>query len=318
MSALLSFSTGLIGDLRASPCNFVVTGANGWLGSATLTMLRHALGDDFAKHVTALGSRQSHSVQAMFEWKPPHGQPLIIFHYAFLTKDRVSGLSTRDYVERNEAISNLVRSWIESSNVIGVVLPSSGAVYDHLRTQARDPSACLYGQLKFKDELDFTAACESHDTRLIIARVFNLSGPYINKFDSYALSSFVQQVIRRQPITIHARHPVFRSYYFIGDLLELCVRLLFKPSTERTEYFDVAGDEIIELGELALRVVKVLSDNMPIVIHRQPMFSGDVTDRYIGNSDRIKELEIGFGMHPMTLDRQIELTSQYIQRVLRN
>lgn len=316
MTSFLSFSPDLAERLRASPCNYVVTGANGWLGSATLEMLRQALGDVFATRVTALGSRQAHPLQALLQWQPPHDQALIIFHYAFLTKDKVSGLSTQEFVERNAAISTKVRSWIDSGNVRGVVLPSSGAVYDHLLHKSRDPAAGLYGQLKYQDELDFAAVCATHDTRLIIPRVFNLSGPFINKFDSYALASFIQQVLRGQPITIQARRPVRRSYYFIGDLIELCLLLLFKQDTVATECFDAAGDEIVELSELALCVATVLADHMPVATARLPMLDGAVEDRYIGNRDQISALEGGLGLRPMPLDQQITLTSRYIQSVL--
>jgi UDP-glucuronate decarboxylase len=316
MTTLLSFTPALAEYLRASPCNYVVTGASGWLGSATLAMLRHALGEDFDARVTALGSRQAHPMKALLEWKPPDWQPLIIFHYAFLTKDKVSGLSTEEFIERNSAISQQVRSWISASNIKGVVLPSSGAVYEHLLQKSRDLAAGLYGQLKYQDEIDFTAACAAHDTSLIIARVFNLSGPYINKFDSYALASFIKQVLGGQPISIQARKPVLRSYYFIGDLVELCVQLLFSQSTAVTECFDVAGEEIIELGELAQRVVSVLADHASAPIQRMTMLDNAVEDRYIGNNQRIKELAINLGLHPMPLDQQIKTTSRYMQSVL--
>ena len=105
MTSFLRFSSKLTERLRASPCNYVVTGANGWLGSATLAMLRQALGDAFDARVTALGSRDAHRVQALMEWNTPVDQALIVFHYAFLTKDKVSGLSTQEFAERNAAIS---------------------------------------------------------------------------------------------------------------------------------------------------------------------------------------------------------------------
>jgi UDP-glucuronate decarboxylase len=323
---LLSFSPDLADSVRASSCNFVVTGASGWLGKATLEMLRQALGADFATRVTALGSRQSQisfadgqtcPVQALLEWQLPLGQPVIIFHYAFLTKDKVGGISTEEYVARNEAISRGVRAWIEAGNVRGVVMPSSGAVYDFLHTKSRDPAALLYGQLKYNDEIAFSATCEANSTGLLIPRVFNLSGPYINKFDSYALASFIFQILSARPVTIHARRPVIRSYYFIGDLIELCLQLLFKQTTSKTECFDVAGEEVVELGELSQRVAAVLADRSPMFVQRLPMLENAVEDLYVGNRKRIEELETYLGIRPMPLDAQISATSLYIQSTMR-
>jgi UDP-glucuronate decarboxylase len=323
---LLSFSPDLADSVRASSCNFVVTGASGWLGKATLEMLRQALGADFATRVTALGSRQSQisfadgqtcPVQALLEWQLPLGQPVIIFHYAFLTKDKVGGISTEEYVARNEAISRGVRAWIEAGNVRGVVMPSSGAVYDFLHTKSRDPAALLYGQLKYNDEIAFSATCEANSTGLLIPRVFNLSGPYINKFDSYALASFIFQILSARPVTIHARRPVIRSYYFIGDLIELCLQLLFKQTTSKTECFDVAGEEVVELSELSQRVAAVLADRSPMFVQRLPMLENAVEDLYVGNRKRIEELETYLGIRPMPLDAQISATSLYIQSTMR-
>lgn len=326
MSPTLTFSPSLTDSVRTTACNFVVTGASGWLGKATLDMLRQALGTDFATRVTALGSRQSLisfsdgqtcPVQGLQEWQPLLDKPLIVFHYAFLTKDKVGGISTEEYVARNENISSVVRAWIAAGNVRGVVMPSSGAVYDFLHTKARDSAANLYGQLKYNDEISFTAACEANGTGLIIPRVFNVSGPYINKFDSYALASFIFQVLNSKPITINARRPVIRSYYFIGDLIELCLQLLFKQATAKTECFDTAGEEIVELGELAQRVGSVLADRTPTFTQRLPMQEEAVEDRYVGNRQRIEELERYVGIRPMKLDDQIRSTSLYIENTMR-
>lgn len=326
MSRLLTLTPSLADNVRTSPCNFVITGAGGWLGKATLEMLRHALGSEFATRVTALGSRQSQigladgqtfPVQPLLEWTLPPGQPVIVFHYAFLTKDKVGGISTEEYIARNEAIGNAVRSWIATGNVRGVIMPSSGAVYDFLHSTSRDSAANLYGQLKYNDETTFSAICETTGTGLIIPRVFNVSGPYINKFDSYALASFIFQTLSAKPIAIQARRPVIRSYYFVGDLIELCLKLLFRQATATSECFDTAGEEIVELGELAQRVTAVLAAHKPAPVQRLPMQEEVVEDRYVGNRKRIEELERLVGIHPMSLNDQIKATSLYIESVIR-
>ena len=316
MTSFLYFSNELAIRLSEEKCNYVVTGANGWLGRATLSMLRKALGNEFDARVTALGSHHVHPVQSLLQWEPPSGLPLVVFHYAFLTKDKVSSISAQDFIERNALISNKVRSWIESDKVKGVILPSSGAVYDHLLQKSRDPSAGLYGQLKYQDEVDFTTSCASHNVGLIIPRVFNLSGPYINKIDNYALASFINQVLRNQPITIQARRKVLRSYYFIGDLIELSLQLLLNQSTVSSECFDVAGEEVVELGELADRVTSVLAEHIPLETVRSVLVDDAEEDRYLGNRDRLGTLEDSCGIKPIQLNQQIILTGQYIKSLL--
>lgn len=321
----LSFTPELAEKVRESTCNFVVTGASGWLGKATLEMLFLALGNSFSSRVTALGSRrseclvderQTYVIYPLSEWRPITRQPLIVFHYAFLTKDKVEALNAWEYIARNNIITEVVKGWIAEGLVQGVILPSSGAVYDHLQSLTRDKAAGLYGELKYQDELTFTSACQAAGCGLIIARVFNLSGPHINKFQSYALASFIVQTLETSSININARYPVLRSYYFIGDLVELCVRLLISQTTPGTECFDVAGDEVVELGSLAQRVLNTLLGTDALPVRRMPLLDNAIEDRYVGQRSRIQELEFSLGIKTQSLDHQITATSAYIKRIL--
>ena len=54
-----------------------------------------------------------------------------------------------------------------------------------------DEGGRLYGRLKAEDEADFAAAAEQGGFRAVIARVYNIAGPGINKLDAYALGSIL-------------------------------------------------------------------------------------------------------------------------------
>ncbi|GAB2861292.1 hypothetical protein GCM10027277_32450 [Pseudoduganella ginsengisoli] len=331
MAALspLPLSAALSGSLRAAPWHYVVTGANGWIGRATLAALRAALGDAFSSRVTALGSRPGSiavdgvtlPIEPLLDWTPPPNQRLLVCHYAFLTMDKVQGMSADEYVARNEAIRHAVLGWIASGAVQGALVPSSGAVYDYLRgledpalAAARNPNAVLYGRLKYEDEQAFQAACAAHGVRVVIPRVFNLAGPCINKFDAYALASFITRLLQDDAITINARRPVLRSYYYIGDLLELCLGLLLRAEAPATVCFDTASDETVELDALARRVAAVLGrDTAP---QRAPLDPALTPDLYAGNRAAIAKLEQLLGIAPLDLDRQIAATAQYIAQEL--
>jgi len=331
MAALtpLPLSAALSDGLRAAPWRYVVTGANGWLGRATLAALCAALGDAFSERVTALGSRPGHididgialPVLPLLDWTPPPGERLLVCHYAFLTMDKVQGMSTEDYVARNEAIRHAVLGWIASGAVQGALVPSSGAVYDYLRglddpalAAARNPHAVLYGRLKHEDELAFQAACAAHGTRVVIPRVFNLAGPCINKFDAYALASFIARLLQDGAITIHARRPVLRSYYYIGDLLELSLGLLLRTDVTAALCFDTAADETVELDALARRVGAVLGRNA--APQRAPLDPALAADCYVGNRTAIAALERQLGLQPLGLDQQIDATARFIAQEL--
>ena len=94
-----------------------------------------------------------------------------------------------------------------------ILYSSSGAIYnDH----------DLYGILKKEDELYFQDLATRIGAQIIIPRIFNLAGPYINKCHSYALSNLIMQFIDHKKAIIQANRPVYRSYIHILDLFKIC------------------------------------------------------------------------------------------------
>jgi nucleoside-diphosphate-sugar epimerase len=321
---LANFAPTTAERLRSGGHQFIVTGATGWLGRATLEMLAAALGGDFGSRVTAVGSREAELELAggsPIRVYPLEGaaarfgsSPALLFHFAFLTKDKVSALSNEEYVARNRAISTTVRSWIAAGRVAGVMLPSSGAVYDALRQGNRDPDAVPYGALKLEDEELFRQACKAVGARLVIPRVFNLSGPFINKFDAYALSSIIVDALRGGPVRIRADVPVWRSYVYVPDLIEICVRWLLSGKQPDSVVFDTGTEDIVELQQLVQRVRQVLgSENMAI---ERPAIGGTHENRYVGDGSAMKQLSDALGYPLLGLDEQIRRTASYMAAVL--
>lgn len=318
----LSFSEDLSAILNASEHRFVVTGSSGWLGRATLEMLRRSLGEAFRRRVIAIGTKSGElqlsdglrsPVEALSSWKGDPSNSLILFHYAFLTKDRVAHLSEPDYIAANRAISTTVRRWLSNGRIKGVIMPSSGAVYDVLYNKDRDGDANLYGRLKLEDEEVFAQACEATSAHLVIPRVFNLSGPFINKFDSYALASIIVNVLRDEPISLRAAYPVIRSYVYIGDLIELCLRDVMARASGITR-FDTAGEVELEIGDLAKIVcIQLGSPNLPI---NRPPFASNRKDLYLGNRQQLMAVAQQCNVTMLPIDQQIFETASYIQSCL--
>ncbi|MHB1054060.1 MAG: NAD-dependent epimerase/dehydratase family protein [Thiobacillus sp.] len=304
---------------------FLITGATGWLGRALAEMLHHALGQKFTERVVLCGSKPQTMTLGDGTVVPIHelaeatrlleGRPAWLFHFAFLTKDRVGSLSDQDYIERNQEISSIAASIVENGNIAGVMLASSGAVYDHLHGGKRDSAASLYGRLKAEDESRFERVCGSRGVQLVAPRIFNLSGPCMNKFDAYALSAIIVDVLRGGPIRLRASKPVVRSYFFIGDLFELCMRCLTDESMQGSAVrFDTVGSEAIEVGELAERVRSVL--NQPSMSIERPPVNADSEDRYVGDAAGLNAVLARYGVTPLPLDAQIAETAHYLRHAL--
>jgi hypothetical protein len=101
-------------------------------------------------------------------------------------------------------------------------------------------------------------------------------------------------------------------------LIELSLQLLLNQVSVGAECFDVAGKEIVEIGELAERVISVLAKNTPLEISRAILEDDAEEDRYVGNRNRLGNLEDSCGIKSMQLNQQIKLTGEYIKSFLQD
>lgn len=316
-------SAALATRLRDSGHDFIVTGASGWLGRATLELLADSLGDEFPVRVTALGSQpgiiplragRAVTTQALSGWQPDPARRYVLLHYAFLTKDKVAGRSAADYSAACRALAARVRRWYSEGAIRKTILASSGAVYDALKASQRDPDANLYGQMKLEDEAAFATLCQQTASRLVIPRIFNLSGPYVNKLEAYALAAFIVNALRGEPIRIQAQCPVLRSYVHIGNLLAICLHAAWVEDTGIAR-FDTAGPGEIELTSLAQRVCRVLErEDLPI--HRPAIDPQQAPNHYVGDRAPWAALLQQHKVDEIGLDEQIRATAGYLGTII--
>ncbi len=192
-------------------------------------------------------------------------------------------------------------------------LASSGAVYGPGRAFDEDLARNPYGVLKRRDELLFADACRAAGTRLAVARIFNLSGPYINKLDSYALASFLIDALAGRPIAIRAAQRVERSYVHVGDVVGLALAILLDPTNEAVA-FDTAGERVVEVGELAA-MVRDLVGRPDLDIGRPPVDASRPADRYVGDGAAMTALARRYGLARLDLAEQVRQTAEYLREV---
>lgn len=306
--------------LKADDHRIVVIGAGGWLGLATLELLHRLLGARaFAARVVAIGS--SERVLNLRAGLTVAQRPLRVLchlprapswvlHLAFLTQEKAKAMSDDDYVAANRAISGQVLRALDRIGADGVFVPSSGAVY-----KVDDPEAPasmrLYGRLKLEDEAAFGDWAEARGKRAVIARVFNLSGPYINKQSSYALACFIKDALAGRPIEIKAAWPVYRSYLAISELMSVAFGVL-TDGDHGSVLFDAAGDREYEMGEIAATVAAVLAAKQG---PRRQMMTAQNQDRYIGDNATFTGLRRRFAVDPVDFSSQIITTGRFIEDV---
>lgn len=304
--------------------DFVVIGATGWLGQATLEYLFRQLAPTDRSRVHAFASiarslvlRDGTAVQVQALSSLPAlrtPRPALVFHYAFQTKDRVGDNSQEGYILLNRSIREALLQFVDANPIAGLFVPSSGAAYAGMDGSNQSDGA-IYGRCKLDDERVFEAMGLQYRFPVVSPRVFNVSGPYINKHNLYALASIISACLSNQTISLRATHHVIRSYYSVTDLIELCCRLMFSGRDKDPAFhvFDTAGTEEVEVGELALRCQALLAPHL--VIERPPLREAPA-DRYVGDATAIREFERDLQITPLGLDQQIKVTADYMIALL--
>src|SRR5262249_51490367 len=144
--------------------------------------------------------------------------------------------------------------------------------------------------------------------------VFNLAGPYINKGNSYALSSIILDVLRGGPVILRASHSVIRSYVSVFDVVDLALCALSDRDHPIVKPFDTVGEREIELSELAQLCTIVLG--CPNVKIERPPLQERPADRYVGDGASMRARVIRYGMVLASLPDQINETADFLRQTL--
>lgn len=307
--------------VRHDERRIVVVGARGWIGKVLLSLLNEALDPaDFADRVVCFGSTEGEI--ALEDGLCVKQQPLsalaalpyrstLLFHLAFLTKDKVAGMAEADYVAANRNLSQTVVDALDPIGVDRLFLASSGAA-----AFADDEAAAmdlrLYGRLKRDDEALFSdwAKALPATRRAAIGRIYNVSGPYINKHDAYALASFILDALAGRPIEVRAPMRVIRGYVPVRELISFVLVSLLKPDGEIALHFETGG-EALELGEVASRVAA----RFGVEVRRRPV-TEPRDNRYVGDAQAWERRLAGVGMAPAPLIEQIAETAAFLARTV--
>ena len=312
------FNSDLKDVLKADDRRIIITGSGGWLGLTLLDLLDKLLGPSALERVHCFGSSDRKlelmngrkvTQQPLDKITALAERPSLLFHFAFLTKDRAEVMDNESYCKANRAIRKLVINSLGQIGVKSVFLASSGAAY-----RASDVSASqamrIYGSLKLEDELDFSKWAEQSGQQLMTARIFNVSGPYVNKISSYAMASFIADVLRGQPIVVKATRPVYRSYTSAEQLLSLALAAMLSAEQQNLS-FDTGGKKL-EMRELAAEVATALNG----MVAEVPVITNHAVDDYTGDAERYDRLLAEHNINSVQLHEQISETASYLENVI--
>lgn len=306
--------------LRHSDVTIYITGCSGWFGRCLLEALVDTLGHPafqrrvrpFTSSGRAVRLRNGLEVatrpfDSLTDQDDAHS---VLLNFAYLTKEQAAGMPLDDYLAANRRICDTVFAALDRLGCRGLLMPSSGAVYRPDVRNASTTTSNAYGQLKLADE-DRALAWAAGDTarRAVVCRVFNVSGPYINKYSDYALSSIIDSTLKGEPIRIRTPRRTLRSYVAVDELLSLFLGMLLAPSQESV-VFDSAGDTVLEINDLVTAVADTLGRTVPL--ERPPLQADE--DRYLGARAPYAALLDRYHVAPVALPDQIRQTADYIRQ----
>jgi UDP-glucuronate decarboxylase len=103
-----------------------------------------------------------------------------------------------------------------------------------------------------------------HDLEIKVARIFNTYGPRMHPNDGRVVSNFIMQALRGENITIYGDGQQTRSFCYVDDLIDACIRLMDTPD-EVTGPINIGNPDEFTIRELAGAVIDLTGSASRIV-----------------------------------------------------
>ena len=95
-----------------------------------------------------------------------------------------------------------------------------------------------------------------------IVRIFNTYGPRMRPHDGRAIPTFLRQALQNLPITVFGEGDQTRSFCFVSDLVEGCLRLI---ESDHHEPVNIGNPGEFTILELAETIIRLTGSRSPIV-----------------------------------------------------
>lgn len=291
----------------------VISGGTGWIGRSIVEQITESNLCKPEQIILISSTDKTIEISKKnfksFSWEnlKINSQVTLYFDLAFQTQDKLNSLGESKYVEQNETIIENSIKFIKNHKPKVIFLASSGAVYGKNYLSVPKPVS-TYGELKYKQELQISKVARDLNLKLIISRIFNISGGNINKFETFAIAQMIKSAVEQQSIKVFANHQVFRRYSDVNQLIRLILELL---STNTNCIFD-SGGPLVEIRELAAGIRKIVNPSAKLELTEVDLNSP--ADDYYSRSDQYENLLKEYlGEVNVNIDEQISETFNYIK-----
>ena len=199
------------------------------------------------------------------------------------------------------------------------LLLSSGAIYGSQPTDlaalseswygAPNPlgAGAAYGTGKRVAECLAVQAGLEQAMRIKIARCFAFVGPYLPMDKHFAIGNFIRDALRGQAITIQGDGTPLRSYLYAADLAAWLWTILLRG--EDGVAYNVGGDEVVSIAELAQIVNRALNTDVSVVC-KTTSIPSRAPERYLPDLGKARR-DLGLQPRIGLLDA-IQRTAQWV------
>jgi UDP-glucose 4-epimerase len=121
----------------------------------------------------------------------------------------------------------------------------------------------IYATTKAVDEYLALGYAREKKLPVVVMRFFNTVGPRQTGRYGMVLPTFVQQALRGEPLTVYGDGRQVRCFTYVTDVTRAVLALAEHPQANG-EIFNIGGKEPISIGDLALRVKRIVGSDSPL------------------------------------------------------
>jgi len=167
----------------------------------------------------------------------------------------------------------------------------------------------VYDEAKRFGEAMTMAYHKAHGIETRIVRIFNTYGPRMRPHDGRAVSNFINQALRSDPITVYGSGDQTRSFCYVSDTVDGIYRLLM---SDEVEPVNIGNPDEMTIGELARLVNKMCGGRSEIVSEEFP--TGDDPKVRQPAIDKARSI---LGWEPrVTIEEGLDRTINYFRELL--
>ena len=288
----------------------LITGATGWVGRETISLLQGTFGDEFDRRVILAGSRDSrivvngltHHVRKLFDISSEEHFDAVI-HLAFLTQEKAKILGAKEFARLNKGISDFVYNLSYRSNVGQILVASSGAADPKVLSAFKDPAKRVYGELKGESEELFAQLRNHGHAKVEICRIWSISGSHFLTPTKYALGNFIEQAKATGNIHLANSAAVKRAYIDAGEMMGVLLLDLLKGPGQLIS----SGGFETTLQDLARLVLDEINPSGEVFLPKETHDHEE--DIYTPDVKPFNALALEFGLALSDLSEQIRTTA---------